>query len=543
MEFNDLDALERALAARDVACVLAEPALTNIGIVHPEPGFHEGLRDLTRATGTLLVIDETHTICCGPGGFTAAHGLEPDMLTIGKPIAGGVPAAAYGFTGALAERIEASIELEDVDVGGVGGTLAANALSLAAMRATLAEVLTDAAFARMIPLAERWTAGVEAGIAASGLPWHVTRLGCRAEYLFGPDRPRNGTEAHAAGDFALERYMHLHALNRGILLTPFHNMALMSPATTEEDVDRHTEVFREAVLEPCLRRRKTAFADDRRNSPRATTANTLALDRGDAVAVRLGSPSAPAVRRGLPAVRCSRGCLAPAVYRCPRPAPRAAAEDRARGHAVAAFGRGRRARPPLAVRGRSAAPELDASTNPRTGDFGSGGPRVDPIRGRVPRREGDAVEGTASKRLGTVTVVLGRSRFAAIGGTGLAGSLVKPVKAQYGQYGPGQYVNPGKVTLCHKQKVTIRVSTRALPAHEAHGDTSGRARPPPRRRRLPRPRRLPQAKARQGRRKGREGRRRRPRKKADKALRRQGGREGRQGRREGTGGREGRAGG
>jgi glutamate-1-semialdehyde 2,1-aminomutase len=249
VEFNDLGALERALAAEDVACVLAEPALTNIGIVHPEPGFHEGLRDMTRATGTLLVIDETHTICCGPGGFTAAHGLEPDMLTIGKPIAGGVPAAAYGFTGALAERIEASIELEDVDVGGVGGTLAANALSLAAMRATLGEVLTEAAFARMIPLAERWTAGVEAGIAASGLPWHVTRLGCRAEYLFGPDRPRNGTEAHAAGDFALERYMHLHALNRGILLTPFHNMALMSPATTEEDVDRHSEVFREAVLE------------------------------------------------------------------------------------------------------------------------------------------------------------------------------------------------------------------------------------------------------------------------------------------------------
>ena len=168
VEFNDLDALERALAAEDVACVLAEPALTNVGIVHPEPGFHEALRDLTRATGTLLVIDETHTICCGPGGFTAAHALEPDMLTVGKPIAGGVPAAAYGFTGELAERIEASIELEDVDVGGVGGTLAANALSLAAMRATLGEVLTEAAFARMIPLAERWTAGVEAGIADPG---------------------------------------------------------------------------------------------------------------------------------------------------------------------------------------------------------------------------------------------------------------------------------------------------------------------------------------------------------------------------------------
>jgi glutamate-1-semialdehyde aminotransferase len=193
------------------------------------------------------VIDETHTICCGPGGYTAAHGLEPDVLTIGKPIAGGVPAAAYGFSAELAERVTASIELEDVDVGGVGGTLAGNALSLAAMRATLSEVLTEQAFTRMIALAERFTAGVEEAIEAAGLPWHVTRLGCRAEYLFGPDRPRTGSEAHAAGDFALERYMHLHALNRGVLLTPFHNMALMSPATTEADVDRHTEVFREAT--------------------------------------------------------------------------------------------------------------------------------------------------------------------------------------------------------------------------------------------------------------------------------------------------------
>ena len=249
VELNDLAALEQALAPRDVACVLAEPALTNVGIVHPDPGFHDALRRLTRETGTLLVIDETHTICCGPGGYTAAYGLEPDALTIGKPIGGGVPAAAYGLSAALAERVEASIELEDVDVGGVGGTLAANALSLAAMRATLTEVLTEDAFARMIPLAKRWTEGVEEGIEAAGLRWHVTRLGCRAEYLFGPDRPRNGSEAHAAGDFALERFMHLYALNRGILLTPFHNMALMSPATTEADVDRHTEVFREAVLE------------------------------------------------------------------------------------------------------------------------------------------------------------------------------------------------------------------------------------------------------------------------------------------------------
>ena len=196
VEWNDVAALEAALAPGDVACVLAEPALTNIGIVHPEPGFHDALRDLTRRTGTLLVIDETHTICCGPGGFTAAHGLEPDALTIGKPIAGGLPAAAYGFTAELAERVASSIELEDADVGGVGGTLAGNALSLAATRATLGEVLTEEAFARMIPLAERWTAGVEEGIAggrpavardASRLP---RRVSVRADTT--PERHRGG---------------------------------------------------------------------------------------------------------------------------------------------------------------------------------------------------------------------------------------------------------------------------------------------------------------------------------------------------------------
>ena len=249
VEFNDVEGLERELSCGDVAVVLAEPALTNVGIVHPEPGFHGTLRRLTREHGTLLAIDETHTICCGPGGFTRAQGLAPDMVTIGKPIGGGVPAAAYGFSRELADRLAGTIELEDVDVGGVGGTLAANALSLAAMRATLAEVLTDESFDGMIALAERWTAGVESAIAETALPWHVTRLGCRAEYLFAPERPRTGSEAHAAGDSALERYLHLYTLNRGILLTPFHNMALMSPATTAADVDLHTEVFREAVLE------------------------------------------------------------------------------------------------------------------------------------------------------------------------------------------------------------------------------------------------------------------------------------------------------
>ena len=247
VEWNDVDALERALAQRDVACVLAEPALTNIGIVPPEPGFHAALRELTRRHGTLLVIDETHTLCAGPGGYTRAHGLEPDLLTIGKAIGGGIACAAYGFGEEVAARVEASIGREESDVGGVGGTLAANVLSLAAMRATLGEVLTDEAFGRMIALGERFEAGVQSAIEEHDLSWHVTRLGCRVEYLFRRERPRTGSQAAAGADALLDRLVHLWALNRGILLTPFHNMALMSPATTEADVDRHTEVFAAAA--------------------------------------------------------------------------------------------------------------------------------------------------------------------------------------------------------------------------------------------------------------------------------------------------------
>ncbi len=247
VEFNDIDALAQALQPGDVACVLAEPAMTNVGIVHPDPGYHEQLRELTRKSGTLLIIDETHTICAGPGGYTRAENLDPDFLVFGKPIGGGVPGATYGFTQAVADAIAARQNLEDCDVGGIGGTLAGNALSLAAMHATLEKVLTQQAFDRMIPLAERWTAGVEQAIVEFDVPWHVSRLGCRAEYLFSRDRPRNGSQAHDAMDFELERFMHLFAMNRGILLTPFHNMALMSPATQQEDIDRHTKVFREAL--------------------------------------------------------------------------------------------------------------------------------------------------------------------------------------------------------------------------------------------------------------------------------------------------------
>ena len=249
MEFNDVEGLERALAAGDVACVLAEPALTNIGIVLPEPGYHDALRSLTRDAGTLLVIDETHTFSAGPGGYTRAHELEPDLLTIGKAIGGGVPVAAYGMTADVAERVLSSPDADLEDVGGVGGTLAGNALSLAATRATLGEVLTDEAFARMIELAERHEDAVNEVIESRGVPWHVVRLGARAEYRFAPEPPRTGGEAAAQSDSGLDAYVHLYLMNRGVLITPFHNMALMCPATTAADVDSHSQAFAAAVDE------------------------------------------------------------------------------------------------------------------------------------------------------------------------------------------------------------------------------------------------------------------------------------------------------
>ena len=249
VEFNDLEGLERALAHDDAAVCLFEPVLTNIGIVLPDPGYHEAVRDLCTRYGTLLLIDETHTISAGPGGCTQAWGLQPDIVTIGKTLGAGIPSAAYGFTQEVADRVYEHTDWKNADVGGVGGTLAGNALSLAAMRATLGEVMTDDAFARMISLGERFEAGVAGVIEGRGLPWHVVRLGCRVEYLFRPDRARTGSEAAAGQDDEVDPFIHLYLLNRGILMTPFHNMALMSPATTADDVDRHTEVFAEMADE------------------------------------------------------------------------------------------------------------------------------------------------------------------------------------------------------------------------------------------------------------------------------------------------------
>jgi glutamate-1-semialdehyde 2,1-aminomutase len=244
--FNDVDALEEALSTGEIAAVLMEPALTNIGIVLPEPGYLQAVRELTRRYDALLVIDETHTLCAGPGGCTRAWDLEPDMVVVGKPIGGGIPAAAYGLSLALAERLDGPMLGHDIDVAGVGGTLTGSALALAAVRATLSVALRDEDFAAAIPLAARFTDGVAGVIAEAGLPWHVQRLGCRAEYWFCPP-PRTGAEAAAAVDEQLDAFLHLWSFNRGILLAPFHNMALFSPHHSAADVDRHTEVFAGAV--------------------------------------------------------------------------------------------------------------------------------------------------------------------------------------------------------------------------------------------------------------------------------------------------------
>ncbi len=247
VEFNDLDALERELRHEDVAVVLTEPALTNIGIVLPEPGFHDELRRLCTETRTLLLIDETHTLSAGPGGCTQAWGLDPDIVVVGKAIAGGVPTGAFGMRAELAARMLADRDADIEDVGGVGGTLAGNALSMAAARAALGEVLTDDAYAHTIALAGRFADGVRNVLGRHGVLWHVTQLGARAEYRFSPEPPRDGGTSAAIGHEGLEQFLHLHALNRGVLITPFHNMALMSPATTEADVDRHTAAFDDAV--------------------------------------------------------------------------------------------------------------------------------------------------------------------------------------------------------------------------------------------------------------------------------------------------------
>jgi glutamate-1-semialdehyde 2,1-aminomutase len=249
VEFNDLASLERELAHGDVAAILMEPALTNIGIVLPEPGYLAGVRELATKYGTLLMIDETHTFSAGEGGMTARDGLQPDIFVIGKSIGGGIPSGAYGLTHEVAAMIENHPEADLIDVGGVGGTLAGNSLSVAAMQATLSEVLTAQAFDHMIALCNRYTQQVRELLAEFDVPWTISQVGARAEYRFTSPEPVNGTQAMLAGDDELDEFMHLFMCNRGVLMTPFHNMALMCPDTSEGDVDEHARLFELALRE------------------------------------------------------------------------------------------------------------------------------------------------------------------------------------------------------------------------------------------------------------------------------------------------------
>jgi len=238
IEFNDLAALERALADETVACVLAEPVMTNVGMVLPDPGYHDALRELTRRTGTLLVIDETHCLSSGPGGYTRAEGLEPDAIVLGKPVAGGVPAGVYGVSEEFGQRIRDYLGNRDqLGYSGIGTTLSGSALQLAAMRAVLENYFTEASFAPLIELARRLESGIANLIEKSRAPWHVVRVGARVEFMCTPTPPRNGAEAYEMIHKPVDVAVHHYLLNRGVLITPFHNMMLICPATTATDVD------------------------------------------------------------------------------------------------------------------------------------------------------------------------------------------------------------------------------------------------------------------------------------------------------------------
>jgi glutamate-1-semialdehyde 2,1-aminomutase len=249
IEFNDVEALHQALAALDVACVLCEPMMTNYGMIDPAPGYLDALRAATRRTGTLLIIDETHTFSNGAGGYTGVHGLEPDLFVVGKSVGGGIPVGLYGVSQSVAERLWALVPKVNPALVrqsahlGFGGTLAGSALQVAAVRAVLSEVLTEPAFASMIDKARRLADGARRIIAASGLPWYVAQSGARVETLYAPDPPRNASDVARHRDGVLEALLHVYFMNRGVLITPFHSMMLMCPATADADVDRYLSVL------------------------------------------------------------------------------------------------------------------------------------------------------------------------------------------------------------------------------------------------------------------------------------------------------------
>jgi glutamate-1-semialdehyde 2,1-aminomutase len=243
VEFNDLPALEAALAQGDIACVLAEPVMTNIGMVLPQPGYWDAAQQIIKRHGALLVIDETHTISSGPGGYAQAHGMQPDALVLGKPIGGGIPCAVYGFSGELARRVEHAKRSAPPGHSGVGTTLSANMFAMAAMRANLEQVMTEHAYQKMFARASQLADGLRAAIARHGMPWCVTQVGARTEFQFAPSAPLDGTAAQAILDSELEQIIHLYLLNRGLLITPFHNMLLVCPDTSERDIEYLVKVF------------------------------------------------------------------------------------------------------------------------------------------------------------------------------------------------------------------------------------------------------------------------------------------------------------
>ena len=249
VEFNDLAAVGAALARGDVAAVLTQPVMTNSCMVLPDPGFHDGLRALTLAHGALLIIDETHTISTGHGGYTRVHGLQPDMFVVGKCVAGGMPTAVWGMTDAVAERFAAYNETRPAGHSGMGTTLSGNPMQFACLRATLAEVMTPAHYAHMEKGAARLAAGLAEGIARHAAPWHVVRVGARVEFICAPGPLRNGTEAAAAHQPQVEAALHTALLNRGCLIAPFHNMMLVSPATKKRQIDGLIAAFDEILTD------------------------------------------------------------------------------------------------------------------------------------------------------------------------------------------------------------------------------------------------------------------------------------------------------
>ncbi len=249
VEFNDLTAVETALKTGEIAAILTEPVMTNSCMVLPDAGFHDGLRLLSRRYGALLIIDETHTISSGLGGYTAVHSLSPDIFVVGKCVAGGLPTAVWGLSDETAKRYEEANAKRAPGHSGMGTTLSANPLQFACLKATLSEVMTAKNYAHMEKLAERLSHGLAEVIARHKAPWHVVRVGARVEFICAPGPLRNGTEAGHAHQPQVEAALHTALLNRGSLIAPFHNMMLVSPATKKRQVDRLITAFNDVLTE------------------------------------------------------------------------------------------------------------------------------------------------------------------------------------------------------------------------------------------------------------------------------------------------------